>query len=220
VPSRFTSARLQLRFACESTGCYNCLRSRFNVGYRRAWTSSGRRTVRSHKGGSVTMIGRLMGRRARRKLAVSTVVANLLMIGLTLALAAILVAWAGTSFGSLSSGSQLFFAQRGEALQERLVIENVFFSGNTASNHTIMIFVRNVGEEQISLVAIYVNGTSLSPTGSGGWLCRGSLPVTLVVGAVCEFSVQWGSTWVSGSLFDIIVTTAMGNRATITVEGP
>ena len=165
------------------------------------------------------MISRLMGRRARRKLAVSTIVANLLMIAVTLSLAAILVAWAGTSFGSLTSGSELFFAQRGQALQERLVIENVFFNG-TGSNLNIMIFVRNVGEEQISLAAIYVNDTSLSPTGSGAWLCTGALPETIIVGGVCEFNVHWSSTWSSGSIFDIIVTTARGNRATFTVQGP
>ena len=165
------------------------------------------------------MIRKVLGRRARRKLAVSTIVANLLMIAVTVSLAAILVVWSGTSFGSLTSGSELFFAQRGQALQERLVIENVVFN-STGSNLNIMLFVRNVGEEQVSLAAIYVNDTSLSPTGSGAWLCTGSLPYTIVVGAVCEFSVQWASTWASGSMFNIIVTTARGNRATFTVQGP
>jgi len=165
------------------------------------------------------MIGRFGGRRMRRKLAVSTVVANLLMIAVTLSLAAVLVVWAGTSFGSLTSGSELFFAQRGQALQERFVIENVYFSGDTASNHTIMIFVRNVGQEQVSLVAIYVNDTSLSPQGSGSWLCTSALPYTLVVGGVCEFNVQWSTTWNSGTIFNIVITSARGNRATFTAAG-
>jgi len=155
-------------------------------------------------------------RRVRRNLAVSTVIANLLMITLTLSLAAILVAWAGTSFGSFSSNSQLFFAQRGQALQEQFVIENVYF---ISSNHTLRIFVRNVGAEQISLVAIYVNDTSLPPTGSGPGLCT-SLPWTIGVGQVCQLNVSWPSSWSSGSVFNLIVTTARGNRATFTARGP
>jgi hypothetical protein len=164
-----------------------------------------------------------MKRRVKRNLAVSTVLANLLMITLTISLAAILVAWAGTSFGSFSSGAQLFFAQRGQALQERFVIENVFFKCtsvcSTGSTLTIMIFVRNVGVESISLVAIYVNDTSLQPTGSGAGLCTG-LPYTIGVGQVCEFNVTWTSGYSIGSLFNLIVTSARGNRATSTMQGP
>ena len=99
-------------------------------------------------------------RRWARRLAVSTVVANMLMILITLSLAAILVAWAGTSYGSFTGGSQLYFAQRQQALQERFAIEMVFFN-KTGSNHTLMVFVRNVGVQQITIVAIYVNGTSI-----------------------------------------------------------
>ena len=168
------------------------------------------------------MLSRLMKRRARRNLAVSTVIANLLMITLTISLAAILVAWAGTSFGSFSSGAQLFFAQRGQALQERFVIESVFFKCtsvcSTGSPLTLMIFVRNVGVESISLVAIYVNDTALQP-GSGTGLCT-ALPSTIGVGQVCEFNVTWTSSWSSGSLFNLIVTSSRGNRATYTMAGP
>lgn len=162
------------------------------------------------------MLGRFTKRRVKRNLGVSTVIANLLMITLTLSLAAILVAWAGTSFGSFSSNSQLFFAQRGQALQEQFVIENVYF---ISSNHTIRLFVRNVGAEQISLVAIYVNDTSLTPTGSGAGLCT-ALPWTIGVNQVCEFNVTWSSSWSSGSIFNLIVTSARGNRATSTARGP
>ena len=97
----------------------------------------------------------------------STVVGNMLMILVTLSLAAILVAWAGTSFGAFSGGSQLFFAQREQALQERFVIEEVFFNDTatgmpTSQAQQIFIFVRNVGPININIVAIYVNGTSAS----------------------------------------------------------
>jgi hypothetical protein len=104
----------------------------------------------------------------------------MLMILITLSLAAILVAWAGTSFGSFSGGSQLFFAQRGQALQERFVIEEVFFNATatgmpTTVDQQIFVFIRNVGPININIVAIYVNGTSACTSGS----CSGSVPTVI-----------------------------------------
>jgi hypothetical protein len=141
-----------------------------------------------------------------------------MMITITLSLAAILVAWAGSSYGAFTSGSQLFFVQRGEALQERFVVENVFFN-KTGTNRTIMIFVRNVGVEELNVVALYVNGTSLQPFGSGAWLCT-ALPQLITVGAVCQFNLQWSTTWATGSIFYIVVASARGNQATYVARGP
>ena len=157
--------------------------------------------------------------RLRRKLAISTVIANMLMILVTLSLAAILIAWAGTSYGTFTGGAQIFYAQRGQALQERFVVENVFFDKSQTS---ILVFVRNVGAEQVNIVALYVNGTNLTPTGSGSTCTfSGSPPANILpVGSVCEFSLNWGSTWASGSTFYIVVASSRGNQATFTVRGP
>ena len=155
-------------------------------------------------------------RRSWNRLAVSTVVANMLMISITLALAAILVAWAGTTYGAFSSGSGIYFVQRGQALEERFVIENVFFN-TTGANHNIMVFARNVGTEDIQIVGFYINGNSFNATSD----CSPQhMPVPMGVGTVCEFSVNWPSTWPSGTVFNIVVTSARGNRATFTTRGP
>ncbi len=160
-----------------------------------------------------------MRRKWKSKLGVSTVIANMLMITITLSLAAILVAWAGTSYGAFSGGSQLFFQQRGQALQERFVVEEVFFN---ATQNRVLVFVRNVGAEDIKVVAIYVNGTALSPTGSGGTCTfSGSSPsLQLGVGSVCEFNLNWGKTWTTGSIFNILVASARGNQAAYIARGP
>jgi len=188
-------------------------------------------------------------RRWIRRLGVSTLVANMLMILITLSLAAILVAWVGTSYGSFTGGSQLFFVQRQQALQERFAIEMVFFN-KTESNSTIMLFVRNVGMQQITIEAIYINGTSITSSMLGSskpGLCSPStitatLPTTMPIGAVCEFFIgPYGSTgqtkytptgdavactglksgqWCSGTLFNIIVASARGNQATYSARGP
>lgn len=149
----------------------------------------------------------------------STVVANLLMITITMTLAAILVAWAGTSYGAFTGGSQIFFVQRGQALQERFVVENVFFN-KTASPSRLLIFVRNVGVEEIKVVAIYVNGTALTPTGSGSTCTIPTGGLVLPVQAVCEFNLSWSSGWSSGAIFNIIIASARGNQASFTARGP
>lgn len=161
-----------------------------------------------------------MKRKWKSKLAVSTVVANMMMIAITLSLGAILVAWAGTSYGAFTSGTQVFFGQRAQALQERFVIENVYFNKTSTR---LIVFVRNVGVEEIKIVALYVNGTTLTPTSGGSYLCTyiGTPPSkTIPVGIVCEFNLNWGSTWATGSTFYIVAATARGNQATYIARGP
>jgi archaellum component FlaF (FlaF/FlaG flagellin family) len=174
-------------------------------------------------------------RRSRRWLSrrgISTVVANMMMIGITLSLGAILVAWAGQSYGAFSGGSQLYFQQRGQALQENFVIEEVFFN-RSASPQQIFVFVRNVGLININLVAIYVNGTSLTPvtTTGHGWCTSyfgSASSASLGVGSVCEYSLQWPSSscspnycpWNSGNIFYIVIASMRGNQVTYTARAP
>ena len=185
-------------------------------------------------------------RRWVRSLGVSTIVANMLMILITLSLGAILIAWAGSSYGSFTGGSQIFFAQRQQALQERFTIEMVFFN-KTGTSSTIMVFVRNVGMQQITILALYINGTSITSSMLGSsktGLCTPStvtatLPTTMPVGAVCEFfigppaSVEYIPTgdavacsglstgqWCTGTLFNFVVASARGNQATYSARGP
>jgi len=167
---------------------------------------------------------------------ISTVVANVMMIGITLSLGAILVAWAGQSYGVFSGGSQVFFQQRGQALQESFVIEAAFF---VKSSSTLNIFVRNVGAIQVGVVAIYVNGTSISGTNlqSGGSLCSlysSSSNNWLGVQVVCEYgltvsqgdgvvtggAICSGLAWCSGSIFYIVVASGRGNQVAFTARGP
>jgi len=167
---------------------------------------------------------------------ISTVVANMMMIGITLSLGAILVAWAGQSYGAFSGGSQLYFQQRGQALQESFVVEAAFF---VKSSNTLDIYVRNVGSIQVYVVAIYVNGTSITGTNlqSGTGLCSlqgTTLNNPLNVQVVCEYgltvsqgngvvtggAVCTGQAWCSGSIFYIVVASSRGNQATLTVRGP
>jgi hypothetical protein len=161
----------------------------------------------------------------------------MLMILITLSLAAILVAWAGSSYGAFAGGSQLFFQQRGQALQENFVIEEVFFEKNTTGQ--IFIFVRNVGVININIAAIYQNGTSITSSTTNFKIFQSSqcdngaaqtqFPVTIGVTQVCEFT--WtppvsgdaacsGSPWCSGDIFILVVASQRGNQVVTTMRGP
>jgi hypothetical protein len=162
-----------------------------------------------------------------------------MMIGVTLSLGAILVAWAGQSYGAFGGGSQVYFQQRGQAIQESFVIEEVFF--NKTANQ-IYIFVRNVGTININIVAIYVNGTSLTPVSMthGGTCLFSGTPSTCSqtttptasaifgVGAAYEFAVTWPSCsyppnycpWNTGNIFYVVVASLRGNQAAYTARAP
>jgi len=160
---------------------------------------------------------RINRRRMKHTLAVSTVIANMMMITITLGLAAILIAWTGSTYGLFTSGSQIFYAQRGQAMQERFTVENTFFN-TTGTNRRLLIFVRNDGAEQVNIVAIYVNGNNFGTTGSGG-TCN--VPVTIPVAGVCEFNVNFQSlnpNPKTGDTLYVIVASARGNRATYTLR--
>ena len=146
----------------------------------------------------------------------------MMMIGITLSLGAVLVVWAGTSYGAFSGGSQLFYQQRQQALQENFVIEEVFFEKNTTGQ--IFIFVRNVGLININVVAIYANGVSVASTLTSATTCPFSgtppSPPNIPVGAVCEFTWQQSVLWTSGTPFYIVVASARGNQVATTMRGP
>lgn len=165
-----------------------------------------------------------MKRKWKNRLGIATVVANMLMILITLSLAAILVAWAGTSYGAFAGGSQVFFQQRGQALQERFVLENVFF--NSGPPKTITVYVRSVGSVDISIATMYINGnpvaTPFSPsvkcTISTTTLSYTTFPVAGPVGAVCQFTLTY--TWAEGATYAILVATARGNQASYMARAP
>ena len=144
-------------------------------------------------------------------------ISNIMMIAITLSLAAILIAWTGSTYGIFTGGAQVFYAERGQAMQERFVVEDAFFNKPSMQ---LWIYVRNTGAEQINVVAVYVNGTSLLLVPSAPCTLSGTpQSVLITVGGVCEFTLNWTQSWNTGALFYIIVASARGNRATFTVRG-
>ena len=109
-------------------------------------------------------------RRSRR--AISTIMANLTMLIIVVFLSAMLFVWAITSFGLYQGGAGYWFSSKSQANQERISIENAYFTcavppcnPSGAGNTVVKIFIRNVGSIPFRIASIYVNGTlyNISP---------------------------------------------------------
>jgi len=95
-----------------------------------------------------------------RRRAVSTVVATVLMITVTLTLGIIAFFWASQTIGLQVGSAGVYFKSSSDSLLENLVIEDVWFN----STNKAWVTVRNVGQIDFKIVAIYVNSTSQTNT--------------------------------------------------------
>src|SRR6266850_5428297 len=147
-------------------------------------------------------------RNRRSRNAISTIMANLTMLIIVVSLSSLLFVWAVASFGAYQGGAGYWFSSRSIANQERVSVENVFFTGG--SNNIIKIYIRNVGTIPFSISSIYVNSSlyQLSPAQA---ITVGN------VTAVPPSGVSLiGQTWAHGNIQKITVATARGTTMTTT----
>ncbi len=135
--------------------------------------------------------------------------ANLTMLIIVVFLSAMLFVWAISSFGLYQGGAGYWFSSKSLANQERLSIENAYFTG--ASNNVVKIYVRNVGAIPFTIASVYINGTlyQLSPQ------------ITLTVGNVTALPSGFGltlvgQTWAHGDLQTVKIATIRGTVGTST----
>src|SRR5437660_11085495 len=97
-------------------------------------------------------------RKSRR--AISTIMANLMMLVIVVTLSSLLFVWAISSFGAYQGGAGYWFSSRSVANQERPSVENAFFTGSCGTcNNIDKIYVRNVGTIQFTIASAYENLT-------------------------------------------------------------
>src|SRR5437660_5173656 len=97
-------------------------------------------------------------RRSRR--GISTIMANLTMLVIVVSLSSLLFVWAISSFGAYQGGAGYWFSSRSIANQERVSVENVYFTGSCGTcNNIITVYVRNVGTIQFTIASAYENLT-------------------------------------------------------------
>jgi len=137
----------------------------------------------------------------RGRRAISTLLANALVVAMVISLGTMLFIWTTGVMGVYQGGAGIWFMTRSEAAKERLAIEEVWFTG--PGNTKIEIYVRNVGANEIKIAAVYVNSTQ-AWTGTR----------TVYVGQVDNISLDLtasGLSWKPGCVTYITVATLRGN---------
>ena len=147
----------------------------------------------------------------KSKRGISTIMANLTMLVIVVTLSSLLFVWAISSFGAYQGGAGYWFSSRSIANQERITVENAFFTGSCGScNNIIKIYVRNVGTIPFTLASVYVNGSLYAIT-----------PQVIGVGNVTAvppsgLSLVNGQVWAHGDIQKITVATTRGTVVTTT----
>jgi len=149
-----------------------------------------------------------LSRNLSGKKALSPVVATLLMVATVFAMFAILYPWATSSLMLYQSSANIWFSSKEDATKERIAVEMLLF--NMTTNKTD-VYVRNMGEIDVKIVAIYVNSSDFSaavaPSLTGGY------PIYSKTGSIQNIA-RFSITIASYSSASIRVVTARGNQAT------
>ncbi len=165
-----------------------------------------------------------ISRNRRSRKAISTIMANLTMLIIVVFLSAMLFVWAISSFGLYQGGAGYWFSSKSLANQERISIENVYFTCATlpcstlhpgpSTNNIVKIYIRNVGAIPFTIASVYLNGTLLT-----------NLSLIVNVTQVCSLGTSCASTgglvigspgpyWSHGSFQTIKVATLRGTLQT------
>ncbi|MFQ5998519.1 MAG: hypothetical protein ACE5KO_04360 [Candidatus Bathyarchaeia archaeon] len=137
--------------------------------------------------------------------ALSVAVTTAIMLGVVAALGTGVTVFSNSTFQNLQSGLGDYYGDRATALRESLAIEDVWFNSTTTPKH-INVTVRNTGDIDLNVTAVYVNGTARWTTGQ---VLSSGQAYTIV----CYFD------WTPG-LHNFNVATQRGNVARTTAVSP
>ena len=166
----------------------------------------------------VNLVRRILSRKA-----LSPVVATLMMVSIVFAMFAILYPWATSSLMLYQAQANIWYGNQEKLAQERIAIEMVLF--NKTTNKTD-VYVRNVGEIEVNIRALYVNSTDFSAsTYINSTTKLSDLPKgytvyvkTSTLKNITKFSVVIGSSPSFYSIANIRVVTSRGSEADSMVQ--
>ncbi len=147
-----------------------------------------------------------LARQRRSKRGISTIMANLMMLIIVVTLSSMLFIWATANYSTYLSGAGYWYSSRSLANQERVSIENVFFSKTGTLNNGVTLYIRNVGATPFTIASVYINGTQYNI----------ALPPVLVSQTLTVPITLTGQTWAKGDLQTVEVATLRGTLLTIT----
>src|SRR5881409_565409 len=158
--------------------------------------------------GLVRWAKKTIDKNRRSRSAIATIMANLTMLVIVVSLSSLLFVWAISSFGAYQGGAGYWFSSRSIANQERVSVENAFFTGSCGTcNNIIKVYVRNVGTIPFTIASVYMNSTlfQFSQTVNVGNVTTTPLTMTLS-----------GTTWAHNDIQKITVATVRGTITTTT----
>lgn len=145
----------------------------------------------------------------KNKKAISPVISTLIIIATIFAMFAIIYPWAVSSLTLQQSIANVWYTSQQEALKERISIEMIVFNHTT---NKIDVYIRNVGEIDVKIVAIYLNATDVSSFVNPP-LTNGYSIYAKASGSenVVRFSIDWP--WNENEVYVIKAVTARGSYA-------
>jgi FlaG/FlaF family flagellin (archaellin) len=135
---------------------------------------------------------RLKALRCRR--GISNIIGELLVLAIVVGLMTSVIVFYNAMVGPIQQDYKSTAQQAEDSLKERFLIEDVQFF----TNASVKITIFNFGDISISVAAVYINGTMLSPPPSNLIGLNQSVPIV----------VSYGST--PGGTYDIKVVTLRG----------
>lgn len=139
---------------------------------------------------------------SRKKAGVSEALASVMLILIVSGLGAVLLSYGTSSFRTSEATARSLFSSKSDTLRERLTVEFVQF----ASPSSITVYVRNTGQIDFTISALYVLDTS------GQVLLSSSTSLALNPGQLGNVAVSF--TFASGNTYLITLATSRGSSLT------
>jgi hypothetical protein len=127
------------------------------------------------------------------------------MTMLTLTLGVMVFFWASQIFGIQVGNAGVYFQNNSNAMLERIVIEDVWFSPSSPYN-IVNVTVRNTGSIDIRIVALYLNSTSQTSTSPS----FGTTGISIPVGKAVTIKVTATLSWSTVKVIYVSVATSRG----------
>ena len=139
-------------------------------------------------------------RLTRNKRGISVAISSVIMVAAVIAVGLTVVAWTTSTFAREQQETSEFFSNRGEALQENFVIEDVWFYSTPSKG--VNVTVRNVGTVDMNLTSIRFDGT-----GGTVWTQSRIIPKNTFT----TITITW--TWTSG-VYKVVAASLRGQQIT------
>ncbi len=157
--------------------------------------------------------------RVKRR-AVSTIIAELLLIAMTVAIGTLVYSFASAAFGSFGTGFTGFVSSSGDTLSEHLIVEQVSFTYNSTCACSDL-YLRNVGLKPVTILAVYISNVtanlpvpvcpSASPCATVQWPSGfPATPITVQPGHFVQVKILFVQD--SGKTYGFVVVTSRGNE--------